>query len=42
LLYFLYTLIRINKVIAIVTNTKIAFSQDKLVFKTAKEISEIN
>ena len=41
-MYFLYTLIRINKVIAIVTNTIIAFNQDKLVFRIAKEINEIN
>ena len=33
---------RNSKVIATVTNTIIAFNQDKLVFKTAKEISEIN
>ena len=33
---------RNSKVIATVTNTIIAFNQDKLVFSTAKEINEIN
>ena len=33
---------RNSKVIATVTNTIIAFNQDKLVFRTAKEINEIN
>ena len=33
---------RNSKVIAIVTNTIIAFNQDKLVFRIAKEINEIN
>ena len=33
---------RNSKVIATVTNTKIAFNQDKLVFRIAKEINEIN
>ena len=31
-----------SKVIATVTNTIIAFNQDKLVFRIAKEINEIN
>ena len=33
---------RNSKVIATVTNTIIAFNQDKLVFRIAKEINEIN
>ena len=33
---------RNSKVIANVTNTIIAFNQDKLVFRIAKEINEIN
>ena len=33
---------RNSKVIATVTNTIIAFNQDKLVFSIAKEINEIN
>ena len=33
---------RNSKVIATITNTIIAFNQDKLVFKIAKEINEIN
>ena len=33
---------RNSKVIATVTNTIIAFNQDKLVFMIAKEINEIN
>ena len=33
---------RNSKVIATVANTIIAFNQDKLVFRTAKEINEIN
>ena len=33
---------RNSKVIATITNTIIAFNQDKLVFRIAKEISEIN
>ena len=33
---------RNSKVIATITNTIIAFNQDKLVFRIAKEINEIN
>ena len=33
---------RNSKVIATVTNTIIAFNQDKLVFRIAKDINEIN
>ena len=33
---------RNSKVIATVTNTIIAFNQDKLVFRIAREINEIN
>ena len=33
---------RNSKVIATVTNTIIAFNQDRLVFRIAKEINEIN
>ena len=41
-LSFLYSFISKNRTVAIIINTTIDFSQDKLVFKMAREINEIN